>query len=414
MLRFMHPCRKTIPGGLWAGLLVGLLAVLPAAVCFSQTPSEDTRAYTVMGSSEVTAGNIENSRQRAIANGQAIAISLAVNDLVPVEVRVENFQTISQMLYDRVGEFVLGYRVLTEGRFGNIYRVLAEVTVSLRKVKDQLLSSGVLSAGKPILPSLLLLISEQSLEDPAPRYWWHAPAEIRQTYTQETMQQVLAERGFTVLDPASALGEHPEAAIADQADLNDAQAVEAGRLLQADVVLVGSALVEVAPNTMGAEVRTFKATVSVRALQVSDGQPIATVSREAVSVNADHRAGARTALTSAATLTAEDLAGQLAAVWSTRQERAGTVEIQVQGTANLGNFVHFRRTLAALPGVEQVQVQDLAADSATLAVTFKGDGPALAEALMRQTFTGFAIRIGEVLPDSLQVQLTPAAGGQAQ
>ncbi len=414
MLRFMYPCRKKSPGGLWAGLLVGLLAVLPATVCFGQAPSEDTRAYTVMGSSEVTAGNIENSRQRAIANGQAIAISLAVNDLVPVEVRVANFQTISQMFYDRVGEFVLGYRVLTEGRFGNVYRVLAEVTVSLRKVKDQLLGSGILSAGKPILPSLLLLISEQRLEDPAPRYWWHAPAESRQNYTQETMQQVLAERGFTVLDPASALGEHPETAIADQADLNDTQAVEAGRLLQVDVVLVGSAVVEVAPNTMGAEVRTFKATVSVRALQVDDGHPVATASREAVAVNADHRAGARTALTSAATLAAEDLAGQLAAAWSARQERRGIVEIQVQGTANLGNFVHFRRSLAALPGVEQVQVQDLAADSATLAVTFKGDGPALAEALMRQTFTGFGIRIGEVLPNSLQVQLTPSAGGQAQ
>ncbi len=414
MLRFKHPCRRRIPVGLWAGLLAVLLAVPPAAVCFGQAPAGDTRAYTVMGSSAVDGGNIEKSRQQAIADGQAVAISMAVNDLVPVEVRVENFQTIGQMLYDRVGEFVLGYRVLTEGRFGKVYRVLVEVTVSLRKVKDQLLSSGVLSAGKPILPRLLLLIDEQSLEDPSPRYWWHTPGEIRLTYTQETMQQVLAERGFTILDPAAAPGEHPGVVIPDPAELNDARAAEAGRALQADVVLVGSARVAVAPNTMGAEVRTFKATVSVRALQVSDGQPIATVSREAVAVNADHRAGARTALTSAATLAAEDLAGQLAAVWSARRERVGTVEIQVQGTANLGNFVHFRRALAALPGVEQVQVKDLAADSATLAVTFKGDGPALAEALMRQTFTGFGIRIGEVLADSLQVELTPAADGQAQ
>jgi len=407
-------CRSGILTGLQAGFLVMLLSMLSPAVSLCQAP-EDTRAYTVMGSSAVTGAGVEKSRQLAIANGQAFAISLAAGDLLPVEARVEHFKALNGMLYDRVEDFVEGYRVLTEGRFGKTYRVLVEVTVAVRKIRDQLLSTGVLSAGETILPSVLLLIGEQTLEDVSPRYWWHTPGKIKLTNTQETMEQLLAQRGFTILDPAASLSEHPDVIIADQPDLTDAQAVDLGRRLQADVVVVGSAVVEVASNTMGAEIRTFKAILSVRAIQVSDGEAIATVSRSAMAVNADHRIGAEAALSTAATLVAEDLAGQLAAAWGTRQAQAGGVEILVQGTANLGNFVNFRRSLASLPGVEQVQVKDLAADSATLEVTWKGDAQSLADTLMRQTFVGFGLSIGEVIPGSLQVTLKPVSvAGQPQ
>ncbi len=412
MLGFRH--RSGILAGFLTGVWVVLALVISPTVSFGLA-SEETRAITVTGSSAVAGADIERGRQLAIKNGQAVAISLAAGDFLPVEVQVAHFKTLNQALYDRAEDFVEGYRVLTEGRFDKTYRVLVEVTVAVRKIKDQLLSTGILSAGETLLPSVLLLLSEQSLEDLAPRYWWHTPAETRLTTSQETMGHLLSQRGFAVLDPATVLSEHPDVIIADQPDLTDAQAVDIGRRLQADVVVVGSAVVEVAPNTMGAEIRTFRATISVRAIQVSDGESIAAVSRDAVAVNADYRVGAQTALGSAASLAAEDLAGQLSAVWGTRQAQAGIVEILVQGTANLGNFVNFRRVLASLPGLEQVQVKDLAADAATLEVTWKGDAQSLADALMRQTFVGFGLSIGEVTPGSLQVRLNPvAAAGQAQ
>lgn len=404
------------PGGLTVSLtdiLLAMLLVLVPVVSFCQEPVE-TQAYTVIGSSSVIKADIEKSRQLAIENGQVIAMSLAAGDLLPVEVRVKHFKTINSILYDRRDSFIDGYRVLTEGRFNKAYRVLAEVTVAVRRLKNELLSTGILSAGKTLLPSVLLLISEQNLEDLSPRYWWHAPGELQRTHSEETMKQVFVQRGFSVLDPATVLSEHPDAMIADQPDLTDAQVADIGRQLQADVVIVGRALVEVAANTMGAEIRTFKATLSVRAILVPDVESIGDISRSAMAINADRFVGARMALSSAATLTAEDLAGQLTTVWGTRQAQASSVKIIVQGTANLGNFVNFRRVLSSLPGVKQVQIQNLAADSATLEVTWKGDARSLADTLIRQTFAGFGLSIGEVTPGSLQVRLNPAASAAEQ
>jgi hypothetical protein len=158
---------------------------------------------------------------------------------------------------------------------------------------------------------------------------------------------------------------------------------------------------------MGDNLKSFKATLNARALRTETGEEIANLSRISVTANVDEGVGGREALTMAGTLAGEELATQLSGAWRALAEKPSQLEILVEGTGNLANFVKFRRALSGISGVEGIRVKEIKPNETTLAIEYKGKAEELASALMLQNFDNFGINIYEMTQQSLKIALIP-------
>ena len=220
------------------------------------------------------------------------------------------------------------------------------------------------------------------------------------------MTEKMLKNGFSVIDQKSLVINEEFETLKDKADLSNQDAVSLGAILQADVVIVGNSKADIAPNTMGGDIKSFKGTVLARALRTDTGEEIASTIQTAVSVNKDNIAGGRDALSIAGYLAGSDLASQIVRKWHEEVKKSiTTLVIIVEGTRDLSNFVIFRAELNEIPGVDSLQTSEMKADEATIIVNFQGNAKELADALMLKTFESFGINIYEISQSHLRVRL---------
>ena len=156
---------------------------------------------------------------------------------------------------------------------------------------------------------------------------------------------------------------------------------------------------------MGDDLKSFKVVLNARVLGTETGDELANIARTSVTANVDDAAGGREALKMAGTLAGDDLAIQLAAAWRKLAEKPSRLEIFVEGTGNLANFVKFRRALSGIPGVEGIRVKEIKPNETTLIADYKGKAEQLASALMLQNFENFGVNIYEISKQNLKVAL---------
>jgi len=387
-------------------LIIFILAVaanLSAIVSAEENASE--KIIEVIGTGAIQGGDVAKARDRAIKNSLVSAVEFAVADLLPIESMIQNFETLNEILYDNSSEFVADYKVLTELKSGRTYRVLVQATVSTSVIEQQLMNAGI-KVCKKNLPEILFFIAEQNFSDISPRYWWSEDLTFFKGYTEIAMTEKMLENGFSVIDQKKLVLNEEFETLKDKADLSNQDAVSLGAVLQADVVIVGNSKADIAPNTMGGDIKSFKGTMLARALRTDTGEEIASTTRTVVSVNQDNIAGARDALSNAGYLSGSDLASQITMKWHEEVKKSiTTLVIIVEGTRALSNFVIFRAELSEIPGVDSLQTSEMKADEATIVVDFQGNAKELADALMLKNFESFGINIYEISQSHLRIRL---------
>lgn len=383
-------------------LLLFALAMSLTAIRTSEALSSKT--YVVIGTEPIVAeNNIAGARNQAITNSLVTAIGLAVADSLPVDAMVNRYERLNQQIYENPAHFVQDYKVLTESQQANRYRVMVQATVSGDRIQSELTQSGILQIQKP-MPSVLYFISEQSLENPFPQYWWGRNMPSAKTAAETAMTETMRGQGFRIVehDPQVQLMVGPTSA--DTPEIAVDEAVKLGLALHADVVVIGRTVAENA-NSMGSDVRSYRGSIIARAYLTKTGKEIASVIKTTVTAPSDQSAGSREVLQDVGSQSAGDLAALIDDAWQKVGPAADQIDIQLTGTHNLANFVQFRRALTSVSGVEDVQVKELKTDDAALSVSYKGKPRELADALMLNAFETFSINIHEVMPDRLKIQL---------
>ena len=383
--------------------ILAVAANLSGIVNAEENASE--KIIEVIGTGAIQGGNVAKARDRAIKNSLVSAVEFAVADFLPLESMIQNFEILNEILYDNSSEFVADYKVLTELKSGRTYRVLVQATVSIDAIKEELISVNI-KVYKKNLPKILFLIAEQNFSDISQRYWWTEDLTFVKGYTEIAMTEKMLKNGFSVIDQKSLVINEEFETLKDKADLSNQDAVSLGAILQADVVIVGNSKADIAPNTMGGDIKSFKGTVLARALRTDTGEEIASTIQTEVSVNKDDIAGARDALSNAGYLAGSDLASQIVRKWHKEVKKSiTTLVIIVEGTRALSNFVIFRAELNEIPGVDSLQTSEMKADEATIVVDFQGNAKELADALMLKNFESFGINIYEISQSHLRVRL---------
>jgi hypothetical protein len=220
------------------------------------------------------------------------------------------------------------------------------------------------------------------------------------------MADILKARGFPIVDYTGiGIGKMADWGSDIKSELTDEEAINLGARLQADVVILGTAVASPTASVMGDDLKSFKVILNARVLGTETGDELANISRTSVTANVDEAAGGREALKMAGTLAGDDLAIQLDAEWRKLAEKPSRMEIFVEGTGNLAHFVKFRRTLTGISGVEGIRVKEIKPNETTLLVDYKGKSEQLASALMLQNFENFGINIYEISKQNLKVAL---------
>jgi hypothetical protein len=386
-------------------LMVALMLSLSLSFAADAEQQAQNKTFVVIGTSPIYGDNIQAARDQAISAGLVTAVALMTEEILQEDSLVENFPQVNEIIYENTNAYVQDYKVLTETQFAKSYRVIVKATVAGPKIEKQLSNAGILRV-KVALPAVLFFISEQNLQEDSPRYWWGKQMSGFESISEATMADILKAKGFSIV-------EHGGIDITKMVDwdlnakptLTPEEAINLGKRLQADVVVVGASIASPTPSVMGENLKSFKATLNVRALRTQTGEEIANLSRVSVTANVDEAAGGREALIMVGTLAGDELATQLTSAWRKLAERPSQLEVLVEGTANLANFVKFRRALTGISGVEAIRVKEIKPNETTLIVEYKGKAEELASALMLQNFGNFGINIYEITQQNLKIAL---------
>ena len=400
----MSVSSKTIIRFVFAVFFFSIVLIVPDVV---QSKNQIlTKTVMVMGTGKIHQKNPAKAREEAIAGSLISAVERVAVELFPFESLVRNFRTFNEMIYDNTDKFIQDYKVLAEFPSKNNYRVMVKATVSINTLKKLMSSAGVLLEEKP-MPRILVLISDQKLEDRLPKYWWGQKKYFSKSFSINALVETIKTKGFPIIDTHIIAQNTRVDPLYDTPYLNDTEAVNLGLSLQARVVIVGKSVASRSPNIMGKNIRSFKGIVSARAIRTDTGAEIATTMRTSVTTSTDEIAGVRDILSRAGSLAGEDLASQIVAAWQKQEEQFNILEIIIEGTGDIANFEKLRRIINNTLGVKNLQIKELKPDEATIMVDFQGIAKELADALMLNTSRSIDINIYEVSQDRLRIELMP-------
>ena len=392
-----------------AKIMLYVLVLLAIVVPVSNAQVEEQsliKTVVVIGTGDIYRGDSARARETAVAASLVLAVDMVTVEILPIESIVRNFKAINEIIYSRTGELIQGYKVLAEFPAEKQYRVMVQAAVSIKALEEKLLEAGIMVA-KKVMPKTLFLVAEQHFEDNLLNYWWGKDSAFFQAIAEVSMAETLSSENFSIIDHDLVRLNAELYDVYDKPDLNNQEAAALGNLLQAEVVIFGKSNAFIVSNTMGTNIKSFKGSVAVRAIRTDTGDQIASTTQSAVTANSDEIAGSREALTIAGALAGKELASQIAAAWQQEDQSHGMVEIVLEGTGNLANFIKFRSMLKDMPGVEEMQIKEIKSDQAIIMVSFQGSAKELADALILKTFESIGINIYEVSEKSLRIGLVP-------
>ena len=366
-------------------------------------PSDDKNVVLVMGNSRIYT-DVLAARSAAVMQCLLSAVEKTAIEMIPFAGMTEKFETISDLLSSHRNKFISDYKVLKEINTDKYYRVLVQVTVSTLKLEEELANAGIILSPEN-LPKILFLVAEQQADDLFLQYWWRKEKSIFQSDAAVTsMKKIFTEKKFTTIDDEMI----PYGLFKDldlNAKLTDEQAIELGKRVNADLVIVGNAIASEMSNRMGDNIRTFKATVTVRGLLTESGDQVARTLHSETSVNRDIATGSRQALSDAGFQTGNQIASQVLSKWHERMEKTEGITLTIRGMDILPYLVLFRNELKGIEGVTSQQTLEMTPDEAVLMVKYDGASQDLADALLMKTFDPFGINIYELSENTLHIEL---------
>jgi len=382
-----------------------LLAFFAHSVTLQADDQLATKTVVVIGTGKIYKKDSASARKEAIENSLESAVESVALNLLPPESLHRTFQSFTEALYDQTDKFIQGYKVLAELKIRDTYKVLVEANVSVAGLTKLMSDARIVSDGKS-LPKILVLISEQNLEDTSPKYGWGKKGVLGEMFSVSAFMEAMKSKGLPVLDHPSIAQNTSVDDRYDKPDLDEKEAVALGLKLKADIVIVGKATIDQAQNIMGKNIKSFKAMVSVRAIRCDTGEEIASITKSAVTANADETIGARKALSAAGSLAGETLADKIIDAWQRKDEKTNVIGIVVEGTDNLANFEKFIGIINKISGVKNLLIKELKTNETIISVEFKGNAKTLADALMLKSYGSVNINIYEVSKNHLRVELT--------
>lgn len=380
--------------GLLLGLFLGLGPVLMMGTAWAQTTPKVVTDVTT-GRAKIFKSNLQAAKKSAESDALANALQNAVTTLLPGQAVGSGLEFIYTALLPNARDYVVTYKVLGGVTLKDQYLVGVESKISLALVEKKLTRAGLLRSAEKERPTLLLLIAEQTPGDLLPKYWWGNNPAPYASVSEEAIAKAMARDRF---DIAGAGPKRPDPGtynIRFKGIYDDAAAMDLGRALKADVVIVGKASATESINRMGDE-KTFDARINLTAWDIATGGKITDALHQAAAKSGRDTEGTTRAISKAAAEAAQDLSASLTKFWARNQSKESRFDVHIQGEAFLPRFIALKKRFREIPEISDIQPREIGSDRAVMEITYNGSPLHFADMVMLKTFEGFGIDIAEV------------------
>jgi len=374
-----------------AAILLGILLFLDTALA---TGSAGVLTGVTTGQEEIKGQDIPRAKQKAVKKALDVAVQNAVASLVSRQVFAGNLEFLYGRLLPRSSDYVATYRVIGGMEHRGYYLVGVESRVNLKLLEKHLTDAGILNASTD-KPVILFLIAEQTPDDLLPRYWWGNNPEPYTSFSETIILKKMLQNRFKIVG-AGPDRPNPSLYNIHFTSIYDATAaMELGRALKADMVVLGKANAAESINRMGDE-KIFDGVIELKIYDLgSDKEVMASVSRTAVKSILDQE-GAMKAITEVSALAAQDLNQKINRFWTQNLRRENLFNVTITGENFLPRFIALKKRFKEIQDIENMQPKEIGSDKAVMEIVFKGSPEQFADAVMLKTFVGFGIEVAEV------------------
>ena len=230
------------------------------------------------------------SREDAMRQAQRSAVELAVGVFIQSKTEVENFAIKKDRILSRTQGYITRFTILGEEKAEGLYTVRLSATVSMDKIKNDLLAMEILLDSME-RPRLMILIKEEYI----------GMDNMGMCLAETEMSSLLAAKGFDLVDSAQiekikSLDQSRQALAG-----NIAAAKRQGLDFGSQYVIVGKALVQdIGEAYPGSGLKSLQASLQLKVIQTQTGLLLGSILKNGISVHISPLTGAGKALQIAA------------------------------------------------------------------------------------------------------------------
>ncbi len=382
-----------------AAILLGLLLTMDIALAAG---SVKVLTGATTGQEKIRGENIPGAKKNAVKQALKVAVQNGFASLVSRQVFGANLEFLYGRLLPRASDYVITYRVMGGVAQKGYYLVGVESKVNLELLEKHLTDAGILNAATD-KPVILFLIAEQVPGNLLPRYWWGNNPEPYTSLSETIILEQMSKDRFKIVGTGPDRPDPSFYNIRFTSIYDAPAAMELGRALRADMVVLGKATASESINRMGDE-KIFDGVIDLNVYDLGSGkQVMVSVSRAAARSTMDQE-GAVGAITEASVLSARDLNQKIDAFWTQNLRREKLFDVTITGDKFLSRFIALKKRFKEIQDIENMQPREIGTDKAVMEIVFKGSPEQFADAVMLKTFVGFGIEVGDVTENMVSIR----------
>lgn len=378
-----------------------LLPVLPCQAMAAQPDYLEVTGYA-----HVVDGRKDMARESALQNAFRRAVEQAVGVMIASESVVNNFELVKDKICSQSAGYIKKYTITRENFEGETCAIEIKALVSKVKLEKGLDSHGLMmkKLGKP---RIVMLLSEQSVTQEKPSYWWGGSA-IDMGVAENTMVTRLLRKDFNFVDRDSILANLKQEGLEGKlyANISDDAAMRVLASGEAEVAIIGQAYAKAgASGVGGTNFKPCQATVSARAINTDNGEVLASFTATAMVPHVNAAAGGAQALEKAAEECADKLQKQILEKWKRRVIKSGIVKLVASGLSyeELQEFTALLRD--RLDEVEDIYERGFSGDTAKMDLEIIGSARDLAAGISNMEFKGGVVKVTSLSANALELQI---------
>jgi len=339
----------------------------------------------VTGTGIIVNENVALARNKAISQAFLKAIEGFLIQRLGSQGMADNFQLLDEEILSTTKEDIQDYQIISEFSTDRYVKVLMKVRVN-KAILEKKLEKMKFSEIDTIQIYVLFLVSEKK-EGSSAIYWWGDPAnQTSLTQTELFLSQAFENTGFRVINRSFFSPQESCDESMLHLTLTNEAAVKWGKLLSAQIVIVGEA------NIYGRS----EASVFFKAIKVIDGTVVAQAYRGRTlesNITDDDQSAIELAISS----WANDMISHIIETAQPTQEALNQIIITVKGLRSLREFLNFKEFLKTnFSEIKSVFERRLEKYSAKVSVEVKGDSKGLAEKILNHSQGPFLFEMNEL------------------
>lgn len=376
--------------------MFAVFSLVCAAGSVSYAQEGEGKEVVAEGSGAIDGGDTAKARRDAIKDAQRYAVEQAVGVLLTSETFTKNFQVIEDKILTKSEGYAKMKEVLEEKQVGPLYKVkiLAVVyTAALKKDLDALFAAKH-------FPRVMIVIPET-----------HIGAKVPDPAGETEMVKKFLEKGFKLIDQnqVKVIRENESVRAALKGDTN--AAVLLGKKFGAEVIIVGEAFSEENPDGSMGGMKSCRARVEGRAINVDTAEIITADGKQAGGVDATMFMAGKKALMNAGGLLADYMIDQILSRW-TKDVTKGTsitIIIHIKGEAKYKKYNELKAKLEGLSGAQGIDERDFDADAGQGEVELRIQGSTAQDIAGElddsKTKSGYKISVVKVTSNRVEVSV---------